>query len=70
MTDSASPVIARNFMRKLFRGVFKSIPFGGTFLEHVITRSLPRETAKRESVKLQSAFSGILEVIKGDEAFS
>ena len=67
MTDSRSPVIARNFMRKLSRGAFKSIPFGGTLLENVISQSLPREVAKRETVKLKSALSGILEGLKGDE---
>jgi tetratricopeptide (TPR) repeat protein len=67
MTDIRSPVIARNFMKKLSRGAFKSIPFGGTLLENVISRSLPREVAKRETIKLKSALSGILEGLKGDE---
>ncbi|MCG8375642.1 MAG: hypothetical protein MI702_04085, partial [Chlorobiales bacterium] len=58
---------ARNFMKKLSRGAFKSIPFGGTLLENVISRSLPKEVAQRETVKLKSALSGILEGIKGDE---
>jgi len=67
MTDSTSPVIARNFMKKLSRGAYQSIPFGGTLLENVICRSLPREAAKRETVKLQTALSGILEGMKGNE---
>ncbi|MBN1807386.1 MAG: tetratricopeptide repeat protein [Sedimentisphaerales bacterium] len=68
MADIRSPVIARNFMKKLSRGAFKSIPFGGTLLEHVIYQSLPKEAAKRETAKLKSALSGILEGLKGDEA--
>ena len=67
MADNSSPVIARNFMKKLSRGAYQSIPFGGTLLENVICRSLPREAAKKETVKLKTALSGILEGLKGNE---
>ncbi len=67
MTDNKAPVIARNFMKNLSRGAIKSIPFGGTLLEQVICRALPGEAATRETAKLHSALSGVLEGFKGQD---
>ncbi|MCP4261409.1 MAG: tetratricopeptide repeat protein [Planctomycetes bacterium] len=65
MTNSKKPVIARNFIKNLSRGAIESIPLGGTLLEQIICTTLPSEAAKRETAKLHSALSGILEELKG-----
>jgi tetratricopeptide (TPR) repeat protein len=67
MTESKGPVIARNFMKNLSRGAIESIPFGGTLLEQVIRSTLVGEAAKKETVKLHSALSGILDELKGQD---
>ncbi len=67
MTDNRNPVIARNFMKNLSRGAIESIPFGGTLLEQVIHSTLTGEAAKKETVKLHSALSEILEKLKGQD---
>jgi tetratricopeptide (TPR) repeat protein len=67
MTDSKSPVIARNFIKNLSRGAIESIPLGETLLEQVICTSLTSEAAKRETAKLHSALTGILEELKGPD---
>ena len=68
MTDSKGPVIAWNFMKNLSRGAIESIPFGGTLLEQVICSTLAGEAAQRETAKLHSALSGVLEELKGQDA--
>ena len=67
MTDNKGPVIARNFMKKLSRGAIESIPLGGTLLEQVICRTLTGEAANKETAKLHSALSGVLEKLKGQD---
>ncbi len=67
MTDNKGPVIARNFMKNLSRGAIESIPFGGALLEQVICRTFSGEAAKRETAKLRSALSGVLEELKGQD---
>ncbi len=67
MTDNKGPVVARNFMKKLSRGAIKSIPLGGTLLEQVVCGTLTGEAAKKETAKLHSVLSGVLEELKGQD---
>lgn len=68
MDDQKDPIITRNFLMNLSRGLVKSLPGGGALLEQVIYGTLDGETAGREADKLHAALSGISQEIDGQHA--
>ena len=65
MSQDKKPLITRNFMKQLSRGVVKSIPLGGALLEQVIYGTLDGEAAQKEAAKLHSALSKISQEFEG-----
>ena len=55
MSNKNDPIITRNFIKNLSRGMVKSLPVGGALLEQVIYGTLDGEAAKKEAEKLHSA---------------
>ena len=66
MSQDKKPLVTRNFMKQLSRGVVKSIPLGA-LLEQVIYGTLDGEGAQKEAAKLHFALSKISQELEGQD---
>ncbi len=67
MSNQNDPIITRNFIKNLSRGLVKSLPIGSALLEQVIYGTLDGEAAEMEAEKLHSALSRISQEIEGKD---